>query len=282
MREEIEKAVRSTLDIPALPEAAIRVQAAVEDPNVTARELGNIISSDPTLTAIVLEQANSPFYGFQKKISTIALAVVALGFDTVSEIAISASLVRTGTKAFNPETVNTSKFWAHSLAVAVSARYIARNWRTALPGVAFVSGLLHDIGRLVLAGYWSDEYKQITAIRIEEKISMNDAEFRHLGVSHSTVAAWLAERWRLPEAIQKGVSEHHHDFSKLENDLSRTVWLANVIGHRAGFNHDQHDGVYPLDDSIIRILPEFEEEAVIKSVKEDFYKAESLFNATRH
>ncbi len=273
MRDEIQQMIQGEEEIPPLPEAALQVQALIDDPNITARELATVISSDSTLTARLLKHANSSFYGFPKAIGTVPLAVVVLGFDAVREIVVGTSVTDVAFKAFEQSLIESRKFWSHSLAVGVGARIIAQRWRTGLPGEAFVAGLLHDIGRLLLASKYPDQYaKVVHAAKFEEQYT-HEAERIQFDTDHAEVIGWLMERWQFPEQIRLAASGHHDKVEEFEESLKQTVILANWLAHRSGYNHGVDGTKPPTPTPIIKALPGFDEREVRNEMTDMYRKA---------
>ncbi len=273
MRDEIREYIQGGEEIPPLPEAAMQVQALIDDPNITARELATVISSDSTLTARLLKHANSSFYGFPKAIGTVPLAVVVLGFDAVREIVVGTSVLDITTNAFDQSLIESRKFWSHSLATGVAARIIAQKWRTGLPGEAFVAGLLHDIGRLLLAASYPEEYANVVHnAQFEEQYTF-EAERTKFDTDHAEVVGWLMERWQFPEQIHKAASGHHDPVEEFEESLTQTVILANWMAHRAGYNHGVDGSMPPTPQPIIKALPGFDEMAVRHEMTDLYRKA---------
>ncbi len=276
MREEIKKQILEDLDIPPIPQAAIQVQSLVEDPDTTARDLASVISSDPVLTAQLLKHANSDFYGFPRTIGTVPLAVVVLGFDAVRETALGISALSVVNAVFDQDLFDQEKFWSHSLAVGVGARIVAREWRITLPGEAFVAGLMHDLGRLILASNWAENYSEVFRRIMSEERDACSVEKEELETDHAEVAGWLIERWNLPERLHESVAQHHHADETITLDLARCVVIADWLAHRAGFRHGDN-APYPPEPSLLtQALPGFDEKAVREKMHEGFRQAKGL------
>ncbi len=124
--EQIRERVKTIIQLPALPAVAMEVVELVDNPKTSASKLGRVISSDQALTAKVLKIANSPFYGFPRKISTIDFAIIVLGFDALKEIVISISLVSSLQKKSDTY-FNAKAFWDHSIATGVIGRKLAHD-----------------------------------------------------------------------------------------------------------------------------------------------------------
>ncbi|MDP8206986.1 MAG: HDOD domain-containing protein [Candidatus Electryonea clarkiae] len=278
MRDKIQKSIKDDLEIPPLPQAVLQVQTLVEDPSTTARDLAAVISSDATLTARLLKQANSKFYGYSKSIGTVPLAIVVLGFDTVREIALGITTLRLADSAFEQSLLDPERFWSHSLAVAAGSRIIAQKWRIGLAGEAFVVGLMHDLGRLLLASYWSNKYKEVINEARSNSRHQYEVENEMLGTNHAEVTSWLLERWKLPEQMVIAAKQVHQPLEEQTIDLSKCVILANWLAHRSGFRHDSDAPYLPEPQHIIKTLPGYEEIELRNQIKELYRQATGLLD----
>jgi HD-like signal output (HDOD) protein len=232
--EYIKEKVQSIIQLPTLPNVAMEVVDMVDNPKVSASKLGKVISTDQGLTAKVLKIANSPFYGFPKKISTIDFAIIVLGYDALKEIVISISLVSSLQK--KSDTFFDAKiFWDHAIGSGVLARRLARDLGYRISGEVFVGGLLHDMGVSVLHRYFKNEYKRVVEIARETDLTFLEAEESVLGVTHGEVGGWLAERWNLPDHLVEAISLHHTPGKAKRNpELVCLIHCADVFASRIG------------------------------------------------
>jgi HD-like signal output (HDOD) protein len=201
--DTIKDKVQSIIQLPALPTIAMEIVDLVDNPKTSASRLGKLISTDQALTAKVLKIANSPFYGFPRKISTIDFAIIVLGYDALKEIVISISLVSSLQKK-SDAMFDAKGFWDHAIMSGVLARRLARDLGYRVSGEVFVGGLLHDMGVSVLHRYFKSEHKRIIEIIRDTDLTALEAEESVLGVTHADVGGWLAERWNLPCGAQQG------------------------------------------------------------------------------
>ncbi len=230
--EHIKERVQTIIQLPALPTVAMEVVEMVDNPKTSASRLGKVISTDQALTAKVLKIANSPFYGFPRKISTIDFAIIVLGYDALKEIVISISLVSSLQKK-SDQYFDAKGFWDHSIAAGVLARRLARDLNYRVSGEVFVGGLLHDMGLSVLHRYFRPEFKRIVEIARETDLSFIEAEESVLGVTHAEIGGWLAERWNLPDHLVEAVACHHAPGRARKNpDLVSIIHVADVISTR--------------------------------------------------
>jgi HD-like signal output (HDOD) protein len=230
--EEIKEKIQSIIQLPALPAVAMEVVDLVDNPKTSASKLGKVISTDQALTAKVLKIANSPFYGFPKRISTIDFAIIVLGFDALKEIIISISLISSLQKKSDTY-LDARAFWDHSIATGVVARRLARDLGYRVSGEVFVGALLHDMGISILHRYFNSEFKRIVGIARETDLSFLEAEESVLGVTHADVGGWLGERWNLPDHLIEGLSLHHTPGKAVRNrDLVAIIHCADVLVSR--------------------------------------------------
>ena len=191
-----------------------------------------MISTDQALTAKVLKIANSPFYGFPRKISTIDFAIIVLGYDALKEIVISISLVSSLQRKSDAH-FDAKAFWDHSILSGVLARRLARDLGYRVSGEVFVGGLLHDMGISVLHRYFKNEYQRITEIIKETDLTALEAEESVLGVTHADVGGWLAERWNLPNHLVEAITMHHTPgLAKQNKDLVALIHCADIFAWR--------------------------------------------------
>ncbi len=252
--EEIKEKVQTIIQLPALPTIAMEVVEMVDNPKTSASTLGKLISTDQALTAKVLKIANSPFYGFPKKISTIDFAIIVLGYDALKEIVISISLVSSLQKKSDTH-FDARAFWDHSIASGVLARRLARDLGYRVSGEVFVGGLLHDMGISVIHRYFKNEYKRIIEIARETDLTFVESEESVLGVTHAEVGVWLAERWNLPDHLVEAIA-HHHTPGKAERnmELVSLIHVADVFAGRMAVKPVEFDKGQDFDPEALTKL----------------------------
>lgn len=252
--DQIREKIHSIIQLPALPSIAMDVVEMVDNPKTSASQLGRVISSDQALTAKVLKIANSPFYGFPKKISTVDFAIIILGFDALKEIVISISLVsslqKKGDKYFNAK-----EFWDHSISSGVVARRLARDLGYRVSGEVFVGGLLHDMGVSVMNKYFNHEFKRIVDVARETDLTFLEAEESIFGVTHAQVGGWLAERWNLPDHLIESITHHHTPGeAQLNPNLVALIHCADVLANRLNAKPVEFDKGVEFDPKALELL----------------------------
>lgn len=239
----LEQAVDKIRDLPSLPSVVVQLIRTFGQADVGVGELAAQIAKDQALAAKTLRLANSSFYGLQSKVRTIDQAITVLGFDSVRSLVTAAGIVGQFGAADGP--FDFTGFWRHAVGTAVGAKSVAR-----LCGCnqeyAFVSGLLHDIGRLVLVTRFPEQYAQVLAVQQEHDGELLLAERNVLGVDHALVGRTLARHWKFPELIQRAIGDHHAPMRDDLGDIPSVVHVANVIVHALDLGGEPDEPVPPL------------------------------------
>ena len=159
-------------DLPTLPRTVLKITELVNDPKSSARDLARVITDDQVLTARLLKLVNSSFYGFPQRISTVTAAIVLLGFDAIRNLLLTTSVFDLFANRNRQKKQVQERFWDHSLGCAVGAKVIGNYLRHDKVEELFVSGLLHDIGKIVEMMYLPDEFTRVAATVNRKKILM--------------------------------------------------------------------------------------------------------------
>ncbi len=175
--------------LPTLPHIINQVLDQIDSPQSDAKDFQNIISQDPILTAKVLKMSNSAYYGFSREIVTLSEAVIVLGLETLKSLVIAASAYKSLNKEFKSYTLNKGDLWNHSLATAISARYLAKELNYQATEKFFITGLLHDIGKILLSKYLDKYITTIKTIVKMREITFDLAEKEVLQFNHCEVGA---------------------------------------------------------------------------------------------
>jgi len=229
---KIKRITESIISLPTLPTVVSKMIQLVDNPKTSAASLARLIYTDQALTARILKLANSAYYGFPREISTVNMAIVVLGFNTVKEMGLSLTVLEVFKGGGIDGMFDISRFWQHSIACGSASRLIARRFRYHLTSEAFVAGLLHDIGKVILKQYMQAEFIDIIKKASEGKLSLEEAEVETVGANHSQIGAWLAEKWNLPGIIVDCIACHHVPWeAKKEPVMVAIVSVANYLCH---------------------------------------------------
>ncbi len=238
-REKLYNRVKKISKLSTLPVIAAQVIALVENPKTSAQKLGRVISTDQALTSRILKLANSAYYGFPRKISTLNLAIVVLGFNTLKDLVLSISILENFQSDNDKENLfDATVFWEHSLTSGLACKLIADDMHLPIKGEAFVAGLLHNIGVLSIYEYFPEQFKQIVKIASAEKINILEAEKKVLGVTHAVIGGWLVENWFLPDVLVEAITYHHEPLKIKghQKNLASVVYFSDILCALVGKN----------------------------------------------
>ena len=229
-------------DLPTLPHVVQRLAAMISRPTVSTEEIGAIIEKDQVLAAKVLRLANSPFYGFPSRIGSVSHAVIVLGFNVVKGLTLCASALSIMKDA------GMDQLWRHSLGVAITANLLAARLEMKNPEELFVSGLLHDIGKVVLYVKWPDVGNSIKdAMKTRTDRSLFDIEQELTGLSHAEIGGCLANAWHLPVTLREPIL-YHHDPTRANEAMLQTaiVHVADILVKGLACGNPGDDLIPPL------------------------------------
>jgi putative nucleotidyltransferase with HDIG domain len=212
----------------SFPQFVVETLRKLNDPTSSASDVAASLSRDEGLVLRTLKLANSAAYGMPRNISDISEAISLLGYKNVSNIVLSATVYSVMDRGLSGYALDRGEMWRHSLTAAYTARHIADMTRKAPPEEAYVGGLLHDIGKVVLNDYVRFGYGIIVKLVEEEHVPFTEAEFKVLGFDHSTVGALLLERWDLPKAYHYSTL-YHHKPNELDADCDQYQPLVDIV-----------------------------------------------------
>lgn len=212
VRYTIEREVKQVIhQIPPLPGVVLHLVELVDSENATADQVESLITVDPVLSVKVLHIANSAYYGLSRSIYTIKQAVLVLGFHTLKNLVLGISAIAVLKNGRKPSAVETT-IWEHSFVCAGIARELMARAKQPLRKMeeAFMGGLLHEIGAIVLMTRFPKEYQRVLE-RASQGIrqTLLEAEREMLGTDHAEVGGYLAEHWKLPTNLAEVIAGHH-------------------------------------------------------------------------
>lgn len=251
----LEQIVANLEDIKVLPEIINKITALTEDPDSTIQDMEKVILRDQVLTTKILRLANSAYYGYARKISTISQATILLGFQAIKSIAL-ASTVRTYFKSeLKGYSLEKNDLWNQSQTCAIVSRFIAKSVNYPNPEEAYIAGLLRDIGKTVLSQHLEEEYSQVIEKIQGSNVSFLDAEKEILGFDHAEIGEKVAEKWNLPKALVDAIGHHHTPESSTINQyLVSIVHIADAITMMMGVGLGLDGLTYNLSPLAIETL----------------------------
>lgn len=231
---KIQKKLESLTTLPTIPYVISEVLGAVDNTNISAGKIGRLIEKDQALTAKVLSVANSPFYGFSRKISTIDLAIVVIGLNSIKEIVLSLVIQKFFASA-KKDVFDINSFWKYSVFSGSSSRVIARKLGYKLAGEAFVVGLMHDIGILILTQFFPSQFRDIRVLQKTNDISLTEAEKTIIDCTHCDIGAWFCKKWNLPEQLYHAILNHHTSYLEFRMMLEELENSKNPVYKNISF-----------------------------------------------
>jgi putative nucleotidyltransferase with HDIG domain len=206
---ELDRIVSSLDKIPTLPVIYTKLGKLLQSPDATIQAVSNIISEDQVIAAKVLKFVNSAFYGFPQRIGSIQRAIVILGFNTIKNLVFATSVFDMFRGVETMNSFDKKSFWKHCIGCAVASRVLAEAADLRNPDEVFTGGLLHDIGKLVVAVQYPEKFSAVINEVHKAEIPMVEAERKIFGFDHTQVGSALAVQWRFPIETANMISSHH-------------------------------------------------------------------------
>jgi HD-like signal output (HDOD) protein len=226
---------------PAIPSLYIEVVNALKDPNATTEDIGAIISKDMAMTTKLVQVLNSAFYGLPRTITDPTEAVGILGFETVKSLIMTVKLLSQYDKV-KPVYFSIDTIWRHSTNVAHTAKALARleTGNAECSGHAYTAGLMHDMGKVILAANFDEQYHQAHAMARKEQKPLWEVEKDILGASHGEIGAYLLGLWGMSAEVVKVAALHHHPLRAGDKTFTAltAVHAANALEYERTANAD--------------------------------------------
>jgi len=219
--------------LPTLPATYQKLVECLKSPNADMDDVAQIIARDPSMTARLLKVVNSAYFGLAKPVADVARAGALLGLDRIMALVLGQGIF-SGGEAPQVRGFSLEKLWAHSVATATAAHRIAieENMDKEQVAAAFLAGMLHDIGKLVLAIGMPNEYARVIELTHDKPGACREVETLELQASHTDVGAYLVGRWGLPNTIAEAIAFHEDpEQSTGEFGLAGIVHVADRIAH---------------------------------------------------
>lgn len=259
--------------LPTLPGVVRFVTSMVEDGNSRMQEVGDIIARDQVLSAKILRMVNSPFYGFPGRISSVTHALVLLGFSVVKGLILSQAV-------FDNLSAQHRGLWEHSLGTAMISHRIAKAMGSQDSEEIMIAGLLHDLGKVILAVVDTERYAQATELARTQRLHVAEAERLVFGADHCEVATWICERWHLPVRLVEALCLHHTPhLAKMCPEITNIVHVADIFARAAGYG-DPGDLTLPPFDALafhsLKLEPQ-RFEAILTEAELDYEEGAVVF-----
>jgi HD-like signal output (HDOD) protein len=253
--QQLNDIVMKTRDLPAMPQVASKVLELSSDPNTSAKQLQQIISDDQAMTARILKIANSAMYSCSRKVKTLTEAIVMLGFNSIRSLVVT-SAARNLYNTKNSQTgLKERLLWEHSIGAAFACRMLVQDRIPSMAEEAFLAGLMHDIGKLVLNLRVPVEFDEIVQAVYNENRNFQETELALLGYDHTQVGALLVRKWNLSQRLEETILHHHNPAALTEdNTLLLYLDLANGLCKKLGIGFTEIPDLDLMGSPANRIL----------------------------
>jgi putative nucleotidyltransferase with HDIG domain len=272
-RADLRARVERITDVAAAPDVVDRVRRVASREHHSAEELADAVNADPGLAARVLRIVNSGFFSFPQPITTITHALVLLGTDVVKALVVTAPVFELFGKAH--------ALWEHSVATARAASVLATQVGHPDPEEVGIAGLLHDVGKVVLADEAPAATRTVQSLVRQQGLLVSHAEQQVLGFTHADVGAWLLQRWNLHPRLTDPVA-HHHRFDEGREHADRTsiVHVADILARARGIGDPGDPGLPALETAAWRVARL--EMAHVRAALEDLDRLGDELSAANH
>ncbi len=245
MDKSLKELVSQVNSLPSLPSLYVELMDALQSQETSIQKVGEIISKDIGMSAKVLQLVNSAFFGIRRHISSPAEAAMYLGLNTIKALAFSiqtfSQFDQSKLSKFSIQTL-----WKHSMATGALARQIAKVMAAhrRICDDALTAGLLHDVGKLILASNLSEKYDKTLSLSRAKKVNQWEAEQEIFGSTHAEVGAYLLSLWGLNDQIVEAIAFHHWPSKSPAQTFSSltAVHAANALEREAQPVGEEMDG----------------------------------------
>ncbi len=247
---EIAKKInKSNLKLPEAPSIIAELNQVIADPLATSNDVAQVVHKSPSLASHLLRIVNSACYGFPSRIDRISRAVTLVGTREISGLAMGICILQTF-KDIPADIIDMYSFARHSMACGMVARILAALKNLKDTEQLFVSGLLHDIGKLIFYKYFPADARAIFGLAAAAGNSVYETEKQVLGIGHAQIGKYLCRKWKFPRVLENNIMYHHTPGPAPEPSKAAIVQMADLIANAMG-----------TGSSGERIIPAFDAQA---------------------
>ncbi|MDH3892641.1 MAG: HDOD domain-containing protein [candidate division Zixibacteria bacterium] len=279
---KVKQVISNIRNLPTPPIVFHQIQKVISDPNSSAGQVASVLAEDPAMSVKVLKLTNSAFYGLAREIESVKHAVMIVGMEAIKNLVLSASVLDMF-KSSDIDQEFQEAFWRHSLATAFCGRLLARRLNAhgmVDPDTAFSSGLLHDVGKLIISCFLPEENAKFQEARKDDEESPDfEVEERALGFNHAQVGGFLATQWKLPKRLADSISYHHRpQLSEDELPVAYLVHLGDHIARKTFLDPKRGDIIGSLEDGVMEFLQITDDDMMtfVALLREEYVKAETF------
>ena len=237
---------KKKIRLPEIPTVIFQLNEVIANPLSSAQDIANVVNNSPSLAAILLKIVNSSIYSCPSRIDNLSHAVTLIGTREIYELALYTSVISIFNK-IPKEIINMKTFLRHSIASSLIARILAAYKNLPQTEQLFVSGLMHDLGRVLLYIYFPEDSLNILSYSRESDKLLYEAESEYLGCNHTHFVKYLMQHWQLPPTLENNVIYHHNPSAAQHSIPATIVHLADIIANGLGLGSSGERFIPPLD-----------------------------------
>ena len=241
-------------DLPPMHEVVMKAQEIMADPGSDIEDLVAIIETDQSIAVRILKLINSAHYGLSGKVSSIRQACSLLGLRTLQEVIITVGVSKVLGRKLKGYEFGSGELWLHSVATGFCSRILVERKNPELVSDAYMGGLLHDAGKIILDQYVLERKDAFKDFMKDETKTVLDAEKRILGFDHAEIASDICTKWNIPENVTLAIRYHHYPSHSDENELAYIVHTADYLARLSGLGYEDDDLMRELEEGALEFL----------------------------
>ena len=247
--EALENLLEGLVTIPTVPSTLVEINTILDDPEGSAQDAAQVVSKDPAVAVKVLRLVNSAYYALKNPVSDVSFAVSILGLKVLKNLVVQATVLEAFGDKGKAGNLSEEYLWEHSFKAAVAASMLSRKAKDKvkmIPEDAYTCGLIHDVGKIIMAENLGTKYTKALFMGGRKKLSASQAELEAFQFDHAAVGAYLAEKWGLSGRMAKALRFHHAPWV-LEEDLdANDRYLGHMLSAADGLAREGHHANHPM------------------------------------
>lgn len=257
--QKVEMIIQSVRHLRPMPSNVTRILKEIDNPDIKVTYISEYVSLDQALAALVMQMSNSASLGYGQSCVSIHEAVIRIGLKRLKSILLASPAFDALNQRLSGYRLGSGELWHHSLATAVASEWLARALGYDNTEEAYVSGLLHDLGKLLLDQYILNDYGQMVEYVQRYKIPLWKVEEKLIGVDHARVGGLIAERWDFPVGLADTIRCHHYpSLARANQKLAAIVNLANSVASQISITDQElfSNEIHPESYHLLNLVPE--------------------------
>jgi len=259
-KDILEKLFSGDKQLPSIPSLYSELKKLTKNPFTSNKKISDLIIKDLSMVTKILRLSNSALYAKSQEIKSLANAITYLGTETLEKMIFEISLVKMfDTKDDEIPEFDISVFWEHSLSTACFSKLIPEKLNLPENENYYLGGLLHDIGKLAIYHFYPKFFKEVVKLQLKGVVDI-EAENEILGVDHTEIGVYLAEKWNFDQDIIDSIKFHHSDDPSM-SFTPALIKISNLFSKAAGM-------CFPWDDVVFSIVDDPAWKIITKNIKD--------------